>query len=197
MGSIEHLFQNLGASYTLAKIAGYAVPVLIGFIAWLILKRFLVMRILKIISFIVLVPGVFGLVFMLNPIYEGDFSNNARIVAASGELKADSPRLVVITIPGCPFCMESISRMKAFKEAHPEVNIEYLVCSKDQSAPEPYQAAAGDTFQVHLAKDPQGMAKVAGETFPTFVLNKSGELQVWSNDSFGAGALDEVVAAFQ
>lgn len=197
MESIEHLFQNMGASYTFAKIAGYAVPVLIGLIAWLILKRFLMLRVLRIIAFIVLVPGVFGLVFMLNPIYEGDFSNNARIVASQGELKTDAPKLFVITIPGCPFCMESISRMKALREAHPEVIVEYLVCSKDGSATAPYQSAAGESFEVNLAKDSEAMAKVAGGTFPTFVLNKAGKLQIWSNDSFGAGALDEVVTAFQ
>lgn len=197
MESIEHLFQNMGASYTFAKIAGYAVPVLIGLIAWLIVKRFLRLRILKIISFILLVPGVFGLVFILNPIYEGDFSNNAHVIVAQGELKTDAPRLFVITIPGCPFCMQSIMRMKDFKKSHPEVSIQYLVCSKDQEAAKIYQDMAGDSFPVSLAKEPDAMGKVAGGTFPTFVLNKSGNLQVWSNDSFGVGALDEVVATFQ
>ena len=197
MESIEHLFQNLGASYTLSKIAGYAVPVLIGLIIWLIVKRFLVLRIFKVLSFIVLVPGVFGLVFMMNPIYEGDFSNNAHVIVPQGELKAAAPKLFVITIPGCKFCMGSILRMKDLKKSHPEIDIQYLVCSKDKSSVAVYQDMAGDAFPVDLAKDPEAMAKVAGGAFPTFVLNSAGNLQVWSNDSFGVGAMDEVVSAFQ
>ena len=191
----------MGLSYTLSKVFAYLLFPLLGFLVWLIIRKRMKRRAFKIVALIVLCPGFFFGYFLQHPIYEGDFSNNATLVQEKSELddlKAD--KLVVISIPNCPFCEESIQRMLSLKERHPNVEIEYRVCVNDSlatAAVRDYWKMTGNRISVSRANDGKQLANVAEMSFPAFVLvTKSGKMK-WSNDHFGVGALDEVVAAFE
>lgn len=143
---------------------------------------------------LLVLPGLlFGAYFSCYPIYEGDFSNNSVTIRMPSELKqSDGYRLTVITIPGCPFCMESIARMKRLKAHHPAVRIEYRVCSSHPEDLKAYRTAAGGAFPVVLATDMHELADVSGYAFPAFVLTDEKTAVKWSNNAFGVAALDEV-----
>lgn len=158
------------------KFVGYVFFVLIGFIIWLIVKCFLCMWLLKIFVFIVFVLGVFGLVFLFNFIYEGDFFNDVCVEMVFGELKVVFLYLFVIIIFGCLFCMESIFCMKVLKEKYFEIVIIYFVCSKDVEVLKFYREVVGILFFIVLVKDLEVMVKLVGGIFFIFVLNCFGEL---------------------
>ncbi|MES2556624.1 MAG: hypothetical protein V4604_10760 [Bacteroidota bacterium] len=201
MSSVELFFLNIGLSYTLSKVAAYLLFPLVGFLIWLLIKKRIKRRVWRITTLVVLCAGFFVGYFLQHPIYEGDFSNNSSPVQVKSELDdIKTTKLVVISIPNCPFCQESVSRMLAFKERHPKVKIEYRVCVNDSLANDAvalYRKTTGNSIPVSKATDGKRLAGIADMSFPTFVLvTKSGKMK-WSNDHFGVGALDEVVATFE
>lgn len=194
-------FLDLGLSYTSSKLFTYILFPLLGLIAWLLLKRRMKRGWLKwtLLSLFIGIP--FGAFFLMHPIYEGDFSNNSVAVNGNNELdQIGAPKLVVISIPNCPFCQESIDRMIAFKERHPAVKIEYRVCVNDTLAKEAvkmYKDLSKNKLEIQASSDGEKLAAVAEMSFPTFVLITKNKKMKWSNDNFGVGALDEVVATFE
>ena len=201
MSSIELFFLDTGLSYTLSKLFAYLVFPLIGFLVWLIVKRWMKKKVWKISSLIALCVVSFFIYFMQYPIYEGDFSNNSSPIAAKSELNdIQSEKLVVISIPDCPFCQQSIRRMVAFRQRHPKVKIEYRVCVNDslaKKAVERYMQLSDNKIPVSKAEDSKNLAMIADMSFPTFVLVTPAKKVKWSNNNFGVGALDEVVNTFE
>lgn len=201
MGSVELFFLDMGLSYTLSKVVAYLLFPLLGFLVWLIIKKWIKRKVLRITALIVLCLGFFFGYFLQHPIYEGDFSNNSSPVHLKSELDdIKTDKLVVISIPNCPFCQESVLRMLAFRKRHPKVKIEYRVCVNDslaKDAVELYKKMIGNNIPVSKATDEKRLANVADMSFPTFVLVTKSRKIKWSNDNFGVGALDEVVAAFE
>lgn len=201
MSAVELFFLNIGLSYWLSKLLAYLLFPLIGVLIWLIIKRRMKKRVWKIITLLAFILLPFFAYFMMHPIYEGDFSNKSVKVTQSSELDSlETDRLIVISIPNCPFCQESVGRMLALKERHPNVEIEYRVCANDSMSAEAvatYKSLAGKKIAVTAANDERNLGNMAEMSFPTFVLvTKSGKFK-WSNDNFGVGALDEVVDHFE
>jgi len=196
MNSFEVFLLDCGFSWTASKLVPYLFFPFLGFFLWLALRKRVKRGWLKYTLLVLLIALPFLGYFLVNPIFEGDFSNNSKSVALVPELKVNKQTLVVITIPGCPFCMQSVERMKDFKKRNPKINVEYRVCSTDAASVLPYQQAAGKAFPILLAEEPEKMADVAEGAFPAFVLTDGKSAVKWSNDKFGVGALDEVESKF-
>ncbi len=201
MNSIELFLLDSGLSWTMSKMLPYIFMVLIGLIIVLLLKKRLtklgfILRLLIKLT-IVLIP--FVVYFAIAPIYQGDFSNNSieiEKIKDYSELKGK--KLVVLTIPGCPYCYEALGRMKKLKERVPNIEIEYLVCHPDEETTTWYKDEAGKDVEVKLAVNPDAMAQLAVGSFPTFVLvEEDQKLRTWSNDNFGVSAMDELELKFK
>ncbi|MCH2231489.1 MAG: DsbA family protein [Crocinitomicaceae bacterium] len=201
MNSIELFLLDLGLSWTMSKMLPYIFMVLIGLIIVLLFKKRLkklglILRLL--IKFIILLIP-FVVYFAIAPIYQGDFSNNSieiEKIKDYSELKGK--KLVVLTIPGCPYCYEALGRMKKLKERVPNIEIEYLVCHPDEETTTWYKDEAGKDVEVKLALNPDAMAQLAVGSFPTFVLvEEDQKLRTWSNDNFGVSAMDELELKFK
>lgn len=200
---MESFFLNLGLSYTWSKALPYIIVILLGLAIGIFLFKKSKSKLTKILSiFTIGVP--FGIYFAINPIYEGDFSNTARLVqhtTETSELKG--VKLVVISMPGCYYCKESILSLKEITERHEKIKVEYVVASSDSSALDFYLESAKGLFDVRLAENPKAMAQVATDEggitrYPTYVLvNNDNPMQTWSNNTFGISALDKVVATFK
>ena len=66
----------------------------------------------------------FGIYFSISPIYEGDFSNNAiEVMRSYANAELTGKKLVVITIPGCPFCLQAIDQLLVMKKRVPNIEI--------------------------------------------------------------------------
>jgi hypothetical protein len=183
-------------SWTMAKALPYIFAVIIGILlAYTFAKGFkLKSKVLKfgVVTSLFALP--FALVFALNPIYDGDFSSQGVDVASSKVTTDSKYNLMVITIPDCPFCLESIARLKMIKKQHPEAQILFSVCSSDTSKLELYKEQIAGAFDIELAAQLEESVKLANGSFPTFFrVEKGVPVYKWSNNQFGAGAIDDFI----
>jgi thioredoxin-related protein len=136
----------------------------------------------------------FSIGFALNPIYEGDLSSSSTTIDNTIKLKEfKNNDLIVIAIPGCKYCMESIRDLKRMKARKPELKISFLVCSTTKNDINAYQQEAGDLFKVKLVSNLDAAVQFAEGAFPTFVKLEEGKpTHKWNNSLFGAKAKDLV-----
>jgi thioredoxin-related protein len=197
---MESYFLNAGLSWTMSKVLPYFIMILVGIVLWIIAKKLLksLNKFLRWALLLVIFLMPFGIYFSISPIYEGDFSNNAiEVMRSDANAELTGKKLVVITIPGCPFCLQAIDQLLVMKKRVPNIEIEYIVCSSDSTTVDWYKENAGDDITVRLAVNSEEMAKIAQHAFPTFVLvDNNHPIKTWSNDSFGVFARDEIELEF-
>ncbi len=141
--------------------------------------------------FIWIVP--FLIYFILNPIYQGDFSNEFRTIQTKSlPINALKNELIVISIPGCPFCFGSIESLKILKKRNPSLKINFIVCSSDSLSTLEYSKESGESFPINYSNTPEKWAKIANGKFPTFLFVGKEQSKVWNNDGFGVRAKDEI-----
>jgi hypothetical protein len=203
--SIEQWIINSNFSWTIAKIGPYLLLVIFGvliarwfskiFIYKIISNRLKFLRPIVIVV-ITVIPFIIG--FALNPIYEGDFSKEGTEIQNS-EFINDfrSVDLAVITIPGCPYCYHTISKLRQLKSRNPRMRIKFIVCTSNSEDLKDYTAECGKEIVVRKTKNIEILSKMAEGKFPTFVMVKNNKAAYsWSNDQFGCLALDRLESEF-
>lgn len=199
MNAVESFFLNSNFSWFLSKLLPYILFPVLGLILGLFFNRIFSIkkkgRKILILSLSILL--LFGIYFAFSPIYQGDFSNNSSQIDKTAALsEIQEKHLYVISIPGCPFCAESINRMKKLQKRNPNIVIDYIVCNGDSSALEWYSKEAGSTISVHLAKNNKAIAGLSKHKYPSFVFSNGKQISYWSNDGFGVSAMDEIESKF-
>lgn len=195
--NLELWFLNRNFSWTMSKLLPYTFLVLAGI---LLVSSFskafnLKSKVLKFALGALIFVAPFSLGFALNPIYEGDFSSEGSEIVADSIQIDEKYQLLVVTIPNCPYCYESIGRLKLLKKQHPELNILYNVCDTSEASLELYKEAIAGDFDIALANDPEQYIKLATGSFPAFFYVEKGKpIYYWTNNQFGAGAIDELVS---
>lgn len=195
---MESFFVNLGLSYTWSKALPYILLVVLGIVLGLFLFKKLQSKVGKLLALLLMVIP-FTVYFIFYPIYEGDFTNEARIVQHSDKTQElQGKKLIVISLPGCPFCKQSVLFFKEIKKKHPHLKVEYVVTSDDDRNLAYYDEVIQGAFPLRLANNPEAMSKLAQGSFPTYVLVDNNQpLKIWSNNTFGVMALDDVVDSFK
>lgn len=195
---MEKFLLDLGMSFTMSKLLPYILMILIGLVLSLFVFKKAKAKWAKIVGIsLFFVP--FGIYFAINPIYEGDFSNNSRMVSMTAETsELKEKKLVLIAMPGCPFCLMAINNLKQLKEKNPRLEIEFIVTSTDPETLVPYKEEINGAFPIKTSENPIAMADLAERSFPAFVLvdPTKNEFEIWNNNSFGVRAMDKVITAF-
>lgn len=205
--SINEYLLEYGFSWTFSKMLPYLLLVVSG-VFMFISKMFSVSAIkflvpklpaVKFLLYFIYLLGPFTIGFAINPIYEGDFAMDGTEIAESISLKEfKNADLVVITIPGCPFCFESITDLKKIQARKPSMKIHFVVCSTEKSSLSYYKKEIDGAFKCSLASDAEKMMQLAEGTFPTFVLIKDKKaVSKWSNNQFGVRAKDLIEGEIQ
>ena len=193
--SFESSLLDSGFSWTMSKLLPYLTLAIGGILlVYSFIKGFKIKsRIVKGIVGLVLFATPFAVGFALHPIFEGDFSSEGKEVKES-TVKVDAKYdLLIITIPDCPFCLQSISRLKLIKKRNPTIKMLFSVCSEEEQKLSLYRELIAGDFDIALAKDIEASVQLAEGHFPTFVQLKKGlPTYKWSNDQFGVGAIDEL-----
>lgn len=196
MNKFELFFLDFGLSWTIAKVLPYFLFLLIGIvISYYLFKKSSKKKKLFLGVSIAILPLI-GY-FILHPIYEGDFSNSPYLpdVKKVEELKKDA--LVVIAIPGCPYCIESINKLNILKSRNPKLQIRFLVCTTDSKDLKVYKNLLSKSIRVEKTKETEKLLAIANFGFPTFLTVRNGTIKkAWSNDNFGVRALDEIEKGF-
>ncbi len=177
----------------MSKIIPYALLVLYGVLLLFQIKKTNFSRLLKFtICFLVLVLP-FGIGFVLNPIYEGDFSKNGHEISKNNSPKEfTTDGLMIATIPDCPYCLGSISKLKLLKKRNPKLNIDFVVCTKNKEYIKRYKSEINGAFNLKIAQNADSLATTVGFKFPTFIQVKNKKpVYLWSNDEFGVRAIDD------
>jgi hypothetical protein len=203
--SIEQWVINSNFSWTSAKIAPYLLLVIFGILIARWFSKFFIYKIisnrlkfLRPIVFVVITAIPFVIGFVLNPIYEGDFSKQGTEIQNSESItEFKNVDLAVIAIPGCPFCYHSISKLKQLKARNPEMKIKFIVCTYNKNDLKDYIAEGGKDITVIKSDKIEFLGKMAEGKFPTFVMVKNNKAAYsWSNDQFGCLALDQLESEF-
>jgi thiol-disulfide isomerase/thioredoxin len=197
---LEDYLIGTSVSWSFAKVAPYLILILGGILMAFWFRRNVPLpKIpLQILFWIVLVlPFTIG--FIINPIYEGDFTKKAKSINKEYRypdfIHTD---LVVIAKPNCPYCHESISMLKLMKERNPNMRIRMVVCDSDPKELEPFKKEIESSFDLQLASNADSVAAIVDYAFPTFVLVKNNlPAQRWSNNQFGVGAKDALEKYFK
>jgi hypothetical protein len=201
--SIEQWVINSNFSWTSAKIAPYLLLVIFGILIARWFSKFFIYKIisnrlkfLRPIVFVVITAIPFVIGFALNPIYEGDFSKQGTEIQNSESItEFKNVDLAVITIPGCPYCYHSISKLRQLKARNPEMRIKFIVCTSNDEELKDYIAEGGNDIVVSKTKNIESLSKMAEGKFPTFVMVKNNKaVYRWSNDQFGCMAIDHLEA---
>jgi len=136
--------------------------------------------------------------FSIHPIYEGDFSNNSTSKSIKSlPLKDKSAQLIVVVIPGCPFCFSSIQTMKEFHSRNSKLRIRYIVCSSENKDLVVYKKEINGAFTIENTNDSKKWAKFVKGKFPSFVYVNKAKVQIWSNDGFGVIAKDAIESSLK
>lgn len=190
---------DLNFSWTFSKLFPYILLAFSGILFFIFLKELIKNKIISysLRGVFLVLPFVLG--FILHPIYQGDFSNNSVIPSKKiNDFEKINNGLSVISIAGCPFCLESINKLKLIKKRNPNINIDFIVCTENINYLKEYQKVSGKSVHVRLAQNSDSLAGLVGWTFPTFIEKKEGNLKYqWSNDDFGVGALDQLENDFK
>lgn len=190
---MESFFLGLGLSWTWSKLLPYLLMIIIG----ILLFRFVFKRVegkgWKLLStLIIFIP--FLAYFAFVPIYQGDFTDNSTVTKRTAKhTELTGKKLVVIAIPGCPYCSSAMESMVNLKAKNPNLQIEYIVLSTDSEALVPYKKLSNGKIDVVLAENIDAMQAIAQGSYPSFVIvDGKKPLKRWSNNDFGVVALDQV-----
>ena len=198
MNSIEVFFLTNNFSWVAAKLGPYVYFLILGLLFGLLVVWKLKFKGHVRVLFLISLPLVmFSLYFSFYPIFKGDFSNENKLFKRNEsmiELKEN--RLIVLSLPGCPYCLESMERMRIVKQRHPNITIEYKVCHGDSASLIWFEKYGKKDFDYSIASNAEMTSKLAQGLYPTYVLSRKSYLIVWSVEQFGMSAIDEVEESF-
>ncbi len=194
MNSIEVFFLSNNFSWVAAKLLPYVFFLILGLLLSLLVVWRLKFKGHVRVLFLISVPLVsLSLYFAFYPIYQGDFSHEKKSLNRDytmNEFKEN--RLIVLSLPGCSYCLESMECLKIMKQRHPEIIIEYKVCHGDSSGIQWFQNKGKGDFVYSLAKDVEMTSKLAQGVYPTYVLSEKSKVTVWSIEQFSVLAMDDL-----
>lgn len=194
---MEKMLFNLGLNFTAAKLIPYLFFTLLGVgLAYFAFRRNLNPS-LKWTLVVLLAIVPFLLYFAIYPIYNGDFSNKPfECRMRNSYTSAVEDGLLVMAIPGCPYCSEAIDELKKMKDRNPKLEITFMVLG-DALNEEPYRDLSEGKFKVISCDNPPLFNTTVGYSYPTFMKVKEGmAVQYWTNNEFGVRAKDDVVNSY-
>lgn len=187
----EEVFLSWGFGWVMSKFLPYVCMVLLVLcLFWLIRKR-LKRRGIKWMVLILLLVAPSGIYFALHPIYESDLTNNGVVYQSESEAEGEKA-IFVYVISCCPFCKESVGLMDRFRERNPHVTVVYVIVDGKPQDLDFYRTLSknGIRFVIATEEELQERSELIRERYPTFMIARSGETEVWSNNDIGAAVLD-------
>lgn len=193
---MENFLLGSGFSWTMSKILPFVILLLFGVILCFVIRKVSSKKWIRLSAFLLILLPV-TIYFVLNPIFEGDFSNEFKTEKVADDYKElERDNLTVITIPHCKFCSQAIDAMLTVTDRiSSKKKINLIVCSSNLADLKEYKKKSKSKLNVKLAKNVSAMVLLAGGKFPAFVFtDKSGEMKIWSNEGFGVTAKDWIEA---
>lgn len=188
---------NIGSSWTFSFIAPYLLTLIAVFLFAFQFNTVFQQKlkaITKVISIIVFM-AFGGIAFGVNPIYEGDFSNNYDELVITGTKEVVPKGLTMLALPGCPHCFSRIGTLNRMQKRNPELKIQVIFQINAESIIAEYENKLLSDIPVLVYENDKMLNQLGISNYPAFVYsNNEGILFKWRNDDFGNPALDFIEA---
>ncbi len=188
---MSDFFLNLGFSWTWSKSLPYVLCFVLGVVVFFVFRSKVKPRWGR-VPFLLVIPIPFVIYFVVNPIYEGDFSNDYRTIKAEPVFRLTKNELTVLAIPNCPFCAGAIDRLNHIVERTEVERINFIVITDREEDLQNYRRLARKEIDVSAIPNFKLFDQITVGRFPTFVYSDGNRLSVWHNDGFGVRAIDWV-----
>lgn len=190
---IEYFLVELGLSWTFSKFLPYLSTLLLGALLLLFTARIAVPKWVRFILMFVTFFLPFGIYFFIYPVYQPDITNEAYRPKVVPSKLPKNKTLVVVVLPGCPFCMQTTKMMRTLANQNKELDIVYYLVSEDPIAQKQLKKRLGQKIEVSYNPNATLWMLAAEGVFPSFILiDKNKAARAWHNTTFGVRALDEL-----
>ena len=195
---METLLNNLGLSFTLSKFIPYLLTILIGIVCVKLLNKHISASKIIRLTFNILTAIIpFGIYFAINPIFQGDFSNDGVLIKKKLELPKNKD-LLIIALADCPYCIQSQETVKLIHQKNTKIKAEYLIVNGTKQDSIRYARMLHGFASCRTVKNSVPLIQTIQGRFPSYILVRKGKLnKVWTNNTFGVRAWDEVVSCIE
>ena len=195
---MEELLNYFGLSFTASKFSPYFLAVFLGFFFSKLLYRHIsASKIIRniFITLITILP--FGIYFAINPIFQGDFSNEGVLIKKKLELPKNND-LLIIALADCPYCIQSQETVKLIHQKNTKIKAEYLIVNGTKQDSIRYARMLLGFASCRTVKNSVPLIQTIQGRFPSYILVQNGIFKkVWNNNTFSARAWDEVVSCIE
>ncbi len=195
--SLESFLLQIGFSWTAAKFTPYVLTLVLGYLVFRLISKFQIKTWLKLSLMALGFCLPFLTYFAFYPIYEADLKAKTFKPLQTGMELPKVKTLVIVILPGCPYCIETIELSKKMVELNPKIKIQYLLASEDQEGFQYFSKRLPSTIGVKMAQNSMLCMLMAQGEFPSYFLVAKGKVKTaWHNTQFGVRALDQINSFF-
>lgn len=195
--SLESFLLQIGFSWTAAKFTPYVLTLVLGYLVFRLISKFQIKTWLKLSLMALGFCLPFLTYFAFYPIYEADLKAKTFKPLQTGMELPKVKTLVIVILPGCPYCIETIELSKKMVELNPKIKIQYLLASEDQEGFQYFSKRLPSTIGVKMAQNSMLCMLMAQGEFPSYFLVAKGKVKTaWHNSQFGVRALDQINSFF-
>jgi hypothetical protein len=195
--SLESFLLQVGFSWTAAKFTPYVLTLVLGYLFFWLISKLRIKTWLKLSLMALGFCLPFMTYFAFYPIYEADLQTKTFKPLQTGIDLPKAKTLVLVILPGCPYCMETIELSKKMVELNPKINIQYLLASEDQEGFQYFRKRLPSNIGVKRAQNSMLCMLMAQGEFPSYFLVADGKVKTaWHNTQFGVRALDQINSFF-
>jgi hypothetical protein len=195
--SLESFLLQIGFSWTAAKFTPYVLTLVLGYLVFRLISKFQIKTWLKLSLMALGFCLPFLTYFAFYPIYEADLKAKTFKPLQTGMELPKVKTLVIVILPGCPYCIETIELSKKIVELNPKIKIQYLLASEDQEGFQYFSKRLPSTIGVKMAQNSMLCMLMAQGEFPSYFLVAKGKVKTaWHNSQFGVRALDQINSFF-
>ena len=195
---MEELLNYFGLSFTVSKFLPYFLTVFLGIVFSKLLYRHIsASKIIRniFITLITILP--FGIYFAINPIFQGDFSNEGVLIKKKLELPKNND-LLIIALADCPYCIQSQETVKLIHQKNTKIKAEYLIVNGTKQDSIRYARMLNGFASCRTIKNSVPLIQTIQGSFPSFILVQNSTFKkVWNNNTFSVRAWDEVVSCIE
>jgi ABC-type sugar transport system permease subunit len=193
---MEELLNYFGVSFTVSKFLPYLLTILIGVIcAKLLSKHLSASKIIRNIFTVLIAILPFGIYFAINPIFQGDFSNEGVLIKKKLELPKNND-LLIIALADCPYCIQSQVTIKLIHKKNTKIKAEYIIMNGTKQDSIRYAEMLKGFATCRTQKNNVVLMQTIHGSFPSYIFVQKGKFKkVWNNDNFGVLAWDELVSS--
>ena len=195
---MEELLNYIGVSFTVSKFLPYLLTILIGIVSSILIhKHISASKFIRIIVIILITALPFGIYFSIYPIFEGDINSEGVVIRKNLDLPKNKD-LLIIALADCPFCIQSQNTIKIIHQKNKKIKAEYLIVNGTKQDSIRYARMLNGFASCRTIKNSVPLLQSIQGSFPSFILVRKGKLnKVWSNNTFGVRAWDEVVSCIE